>query len=71
MTSISAVNRIAALEREVAILKEVLQPFADFADESVTLPNTFVINKGSSMARRQLTMGDCYRARAVLEGLKP
>lgn len=47
-------------------LREALRPFADFADPRGVVPADFVITQGSSMAKRQLTMGDCYEALAAL-----
>lgn len=48
-------------------LEAALQPFADFADPRGTLPPGHQITQGSPMARRQLTMGDCYAARNALQ----
>lgn len=49
-------------------MKEALEPFAAFADLSGAgyLPDDHVITLGSGMAARQLTMGDCRKARSVL-----
>jgi hypothetical protein len=47
--------------------QEVIKPFADFADPRNVLPDDYVITRGSPLARAQLTMGDCYRAREALE----
>lgn len=49
---------------------EALEPFADFADTSGVLPDDHVITRGSRMAQRQLTMGDCRRALAALATLE-
>ena len=46
--------------------REALQPFADFADMRRNVPGDFIITQGSSLAKRQLKMADCYRARAAL-----
>src|SRR3546814_15153323 len=43
-------------------LLEALLPFAEFGDVRHSLPDGVVITNGSRMARRQLGMGDCYRA---------
>jgi hypothetical protein len=48
-------------------LQDALRPFANFADTRKRVPSDFVITHGSPIARAQLTMGDCYRAREVLE----
>lgn len=47
-------------------LRAALKPFADYADPRVVVPFDFVITQGSELAKRQLTMGDCYEARRVL-----
>jgi hypothetical protein len=47
-------------------LRQALEPFAAFADPRNKIPENMPITQGSQMARRQLTMGDCYRARAAL-----
>ena len=55
-------------------LEAALQPFADYVDtEALRLnipgalfPPEHIITQGSSMARRQLTLGDCQRALEVL-----
>lgn len=43
-----------------------LEPFADFADPRGAFPKEMQITRGSDMAKRQLTMGDCYRAAEAL-----
>jgi hypothetical protein len=48
-------------------IREALKPFADFVDAAGAPPDSFAITQGSGMARRQLTVGDCRRAGAVLE----
>jgi hypothetical protein len=48
-------------------LQDALRPFANFADARKQVPASFVITEGSRLARTQLTMGDCYRAREALE----
>lgn len=57
-------DRMKAAEAEVAQLREALEPFADFAVHQA--PADHVITQGSPMAQRQLTMGDCQRARQAL-----
>lgn len=52
--------------KALSALCEALKPFAGFADPRNTVPETWPITQGSRMARKQLTMGDCYRARAAL-----
>lgn len=62
---------IAALRAENERLRAALKPFADYApDQSklTALPATVVITNGSPVAKRQLTIGDCYNARRALEG---
>jgi hypothetical protein len=45
-----------------------LKVFADFADSQRRMPRDLVITNGSSMAKRQLTMGDCYDAADAITG---
>jgi Lar family restriction alleviation protein len=47
-----------------AELVEALKPFAAFDDERA--PEHLPITSGSGMARRQLTIGDCRKAKAAL-----
>ena len=47
-------------------LVTALRPFAEFGHNMRGLRKEFVITQGSSMARRQLTAGDCKAAFAVL-----
>ena len=56
---------------EVALLREALRPFADFADERRRMRPDMMITTGSPMARRQLTMGDCYAAADALAATDP
>ena len=48
-------------------LIEALEPFAEFADPNDMVPANLPIAMGSSMAKQQLTMGDCYKARFALK----
>lgn len=57
---IGTANRIKDLE-------DALRPFAKFADPRRVAPAGLPITSGSPLARQQLRMGDCYRARDVLE----
>jgi len=57
---------VLELRAEIERLRAALKPFADYADPRNTVPADFRISAGSTMARKQLTMGDCYRARAAL-----
>lgn len=50
---------------EVADLIAALRPFADFYVRGA--PDSHVITQGSAMAQRQITMGDCHKAKAALE----
>lgn len=65
--SVADDNRLKAAET-IDALYEALKPFADFANLSGAehLPDDHVITLGSGMAARQLTMGDCRKARAAL-----
>ena len=56
--------------RRYQMAREALTPFIAFADPKQTLPATAKITGGSSVARHQLTMGDCYHAVAVGRLLK-
>ncbi len=60
-----------ALAAEVARLQKALRPFADYADMRGFVPDDMIISAGSPMAKRQITMGDCRRARAVFEPQGP
>ena len=50
------------MEDDTLALVKALEPFASFADPRRYAPPGLPITQGSGMARRQLTMGDCYRA---------
>jgi hypothetical protein len=60
------IAEVERLERERDAAVAALKPFADFADPHNRAPDHIVITVGSSMARKQLTMGDCYKARQAL-----
>jgi len=47
---------------EIARAVEALKPFANFCDKYQRMPETMVITNGSPHAKKQLTIGDCYRA---------
>lgn len=47
-------------------LRAALKPFADYADPRNGVPPSFQITAGSPLARKQLLMQDCYRARDAL-----
>lgn len=49
-------------------LEAAVKPFAEYADPRNLMPASLPISNGSSMARQQLTMGDCYAARDALAG---
>lgn len=51
-------------------IAEALRPFAEFADQDHIVPRRYVITQGSPLAKRQLTMGDCYEARAALAAIE-
>lgn len=46
-------------------MAEALTPFTAFADKSQRSPPEMAITSGSTMAKRQLCMGDCYEAAEV------
>jgi len=64
----SAVNSLDAYRACV----EALKPFAEFINSRAfeVLPDDHVLSQGSLMARRQLTIGDCRKARAALSQLQ-
>jgi len=53
--------------KESVVLRAALQPFAAYADPRNGVPPSFQITVGSPLARKQLIMQDCYRAREALE----
>lgn len=55
-----------ALLRRVEELEAALRPFADFADPNNRIPPDIILTAGSAMARKQITMANCYAARAAL-----
>jgi hypothetical protein len=59
-------ERELALRAEVMRLTEALKPFADYADPTNRVSGHLTVSAGSFMARRQLTMDDCYKARNAL-----
>jgi hypothetical protein len=66
--------RIIVLEAElaekdvtIATLREALRPFASYAaSPSANVPGELVVTAGSNMAKRQLTMQNCYDASTAL-----
>ena len=60
---------MALLHHEQALVS-ALEPFAAFADPHRMAPPELPITQGSRMARRQLTMADCYRAAAALAAVQ-
>ena len=57
-------------EKRIAELEAALRPFADFYTPSMELAGDgHVITQGSSMARRQITVGDVRRAYKSLGNL--
>jgi hypothetical protein len=63
-----ALKEARGQEPDIEELRAALKPFADYADPRQFMPADMVITQGSPMAKRQLTMGDCYTARRVMEG---
>jgi hypothetical protein len=55
-------QKLADAETEIERLRSALKPFADYADPSHIVPAFHLITNGSPMAKKQLTMGDCYEA---------
>ncbi len=65
----AAEEQVSRAEARVVVLAEALKPFADFADRKdcpFPVPDNTVVSAGSSMARRQLTIGECRVARDAL-----
>lgn len=62
-----AADEIERLQKQRDKARAALKPFADFAPISPLFPDDMVITKGSSLARRQLTIGDCRKAREVFK----
>ena len=54
----------------LAAAVEALEPFANYADPHNMLSADSIITTGSSFAKRQLTMGDCYTAARTLPSLR-
>lgn len=63
---VEACNSHALLKARIEELEVALQPFADFADPRNTIPPDTVLTAGSPMARKQITMANCYAASAAL-----
>jgi hypothetical protein len=61
-------HEVAKLRSEVERLRAALKPFADYADKHNSVLGQTIITGGSPLAKRQLTMGNCYDARRALEG---
>jgi hypothetical protein len=59
-------QRLFHYERKLDEMTRALKPFAEYADANKIMPAGLIITAGSRLARRQLTMGDCYAARAAL-----
>jgi hypothetical protein len=62
-----AAGYLAAKDVRIAALEEALKPFADYADHIGISPDNLIITQGSLLAKKQLTMADCRRAREELE----
>lgn len=66
-----AKDRIRWLSRRLTLLEKAAKPFADYADQNRKFPRGGQISHGSSRARKQLTMGDCYDLADALLGKEP
>lgn len=53
---------VAGLAARIKMLEAALKPFADYADARRQFPADLAITLGSRLAKRQLSMGDCYAA---------
>lgn len=59
----------AELQARVAQLEAALKPFAEFyGPHLANVSADFPVTHGSSMARRQITVGDLYRAHKAMAG---
>jgi len=58
------------LARALETLRAALLPFSNFADPRGYAESEMPITLGSAMAKRQLTMGDCYAACSALAALR-
>ena len=65
-----AADLITAQAAQIEGLRKALEPFAAYADPHGAFPADLPITSGSSMARKQLTMGDCYNAAEALSQFK-
>lgn len=63
------VDKILALPI-FAEVEAALEPWAKFADPNNRVPPDYAVTKGSPLAKRQPTMGDCYCARTTLAKLR-
>lgn len=64
-----AKDRIRWLSRRLELSEQALKPFAEFAAPNRAAPPDLCISNGSPMAKRQLTMLDCYNADDALKGI--
>lgn len=64
------VNELELRRGQIARLKDVLKPFADYADPRGVFPTSMTITTGSDYAKTQLKMGQCYLAKTVLNDLE-
>ena len=66
----AAQSDLAAAQAKVAMLREALEPFAEYAPKefgSRTFPDDMPVTQGSPLARKQITIGDLRRARKANE----
>lgn len=64
---------IYILQLRIERLEKALKPFADYADREKRIHRWHVVTFGTTYGndkKRQLTMGDCYDAAAVLKEKK-
>lgn len=59
-------DELERLTARVGELERALLPFANYADTRGVITKDHVVTIGSPLARRQLTMGDCYAAARAL-----
>ena len=63
-------SRAMFAESQLSEARELLGPFARYADQQHRVPADMPITHGSPMAKRQLRMGDCYDAANFLSRTK-
>lgn len=66
-----AIHASFGIARLVKPLVDALKPFAEYGAMNRKFPRGGQITHGSSMAKKQLTMGNCYDAADALKVIEP